>query len=53
MGEATQKEIELDCVDCHFSKIVSHSDDKTPSERVREHGKETGHCVSVKPLEAQ
>lgn len=53
MSSADEATFELTCTECRFSKIVGHDADKPPAKYVREHGKETGHLVSVTFLESE
>lgn len=51
MTENTESRIELECTECHYSKVVEHGGEKAPPEYVKEHGRETGHVVSVTRVE--
>ena len=42
--------IGLDCTTCHFSRVVDPDTDGPPYKLVVEHGKETGHTVSITRL---
>ena len=35
------------CEDCHFSATIRDDDEQLPADVVREHGRETGHKLSV------
>lgn len=50
MGPKHHKQARVDCEDCLFSATISDEDDRLPADVVREHGKETGHKLSVQFL---
>ena len=50
MTETTERRVELDCTECHFSRVVTIDGDELPAEVVVRHGEETGHHVSVREL---
>lgn len=37
----------VDCTECPFSRTVAADDERDPAEVVIEHGKRTGHLLSV------
>lgn len=41
------KKADVVCEDCPFSATIHDGDDRLPADVVREHGKETGHKLSV------
>ncbi|MFQ3319294.1 MAG: hypothetical protein ACI8UR_002161 [Natronomonas sp.] len=40
----------IDCNDCSFSTVVTGADDELPADVVIEHGRESGHTLTVEPL---
>ena len=49
MGESYEARVE--CQDCGFSTIVKPGEDRIPADVVVEHGRESGHKLSVGPVE--
>lgn len=43
----SHQQAEVVCQDCPFSAVVAEDDDRLPADIVTEHGKETGHKLSV------
>lgn len=41
------------CQDCWFSTVVRPDDDRLPADVVIDHGKESGHKLSVESLEVE
>lgn len=35
------------CIDCPFERVVSTDGDETPIDVLREHGRETGHTLTL------
>lgn len=46
-----RQKIRVDCTECPFSKIVDPDDDELPADVVVEHGQQTGHKLSIDPIE--
>lgn len=43
--------MEVECIECTFSKVVGPDSDKLPAEVMIEHGQETGHQLTVSTIE--
>ena len=41
----------VECTDCPFSRVVDDEDDELPAEVLIEHGRETGHTLTVSPAD--
>lgn len=47
----TEQSARVECQECHFSAVVTEADDRIPADVVIAHGKESGHKLSVTPIE--
>lgn len=47
MSQKARQSVEIACTECRFSKVVGPDDEKAAADYVVEHGKETGHKVSI------
>lgn len=47
MGPRHHAAAQVVCEECQFSTTVRDDDDRLPADVVREHGRETGHKLSV------
>ena len=41
----------MECQDCNFTAVVTPNDDRLPADVVVEHGRESGHKLSVRRVE--
>ena len=52
MGEQQERqEARVECQDCNYSVVVTASDDRLPADVVVEHGRKSGHKLSVRSIE--
>lgn len=47
MSSKKRQAVNLECIECRFSKVVSPNVGKLPVDFVVEHGRETGHKVKI------
>ena len=53
MGEQEEqrREARVECQGCNFRAVVAPSDNRLPADVVVEHGRESGHKLSVRRVE--
>lgn len=39
--------LRVECTDCHFTTVVDPDDEELPSDVIVEHGRETGHKLTL------
>jgi len=44
-------EMKVECTECTFSEIVCEDDDVLPADVIIEHGRDTGHKLSISDLD--
>lgn len=50
MASEVSTRVRVDCTECPFSKVVEKREEK-PADVIVEHGKETGHTLTVGDVE--
>lgn len=43
--------MQVECTDCHFTRVVRPEDGELPADVIIQHGQETGHTLSTQPAE--
>jgi hypothetical protein len=49
MNPATADEMRIECTECHFSATEDTAGERLPADIITDHGRETGHNLSVTP----
>ena len=43
--------MKVECTECNFRRLVDSDDEERPADAVIEHGRQTGHKLTVAPVE--
>jgi hypothetical protein len=51
LDESPATTMRIECTECHFSTTEEAGGETLPADIVKEHGRETGHSLSVSPVD--